>query len=106
MTESPRRATVPVRATLPERPSLERQKKLAKALFRSARDGDPDAVARLLALHPAPAELRNRAPRLADAQVVLAREYGLPSWPALRNHVLELQRMANQIEAGSPAPGP
>ena len=104
MTPSPLGASAPARRALPSRPSFERQKKLAKALLRDAVSGDTEALNRLLASHPDPADLQQRPPRLADAQVVLAREYGLPSWPALKRHVFELTRMANQIDEGSPAP--
>ena len=53
--------------------NVEQLKKQAKELVRAARAGDPDALARLGDL-PA---------RLAGAQLVLAREHGYSSWPAL-----------------------
>lgn len=52
---------------LPNNPSLEHLKNEAKALLRSA--SDPEIV------------------RLADAQRVLAREYGFASWAKLKRHV-------------------
>jgi hypothetical protein len=63
--------------TLPDHPSLENLRKQAKTLARAVRAGDPDAVARFEAqgVRPRP----ERAP-LADAQLVIAREYGLRSW--------------------------
>ena len=53
--------------------NLEQLRKQAKELVRAARAGDEAARARLGDLRPI----------LADAQLVLAREHGYPSWPAL-----------------------
>ncbi|HSL64291.1 MAG TPA: hypothetical protein VK874_06490, partial [Gaiellaceae bacterium] len=53
--------------------NLEQLRKQAKELVKAARAGDEDAVARL----------GGREPILAHAQLVLAREHGYPSWPAL-----------------------
>src|SRR5262245_34242990 len=53
---------------------LERARREAKALLRAARAGDPDALRRM---RP------DREPRLADAQLVVARALGARSWPAL-----------------------
>lgn len=53
--------------------NLEQLRKQAKELVRAARAGDPQAVARLGDLPV----------RLASAQLVLAREHGQASWPAL-----------------------
>ncbi len=58
--------------------NLEQLRKQAKELVRAARAGDERAVARLGGLKPI----------LAGAQLVLARERGYPSWPALV-HALE-----------------
>ena len=48
-------------------------------------DGDPDAIAELRKHHPAkpPSMWTRSLAKLADAQFVLARSYGLPSWPRL-----------------------
>jgi ankyrin repeat protein len=59
--------------------NLEQLRKRAKELARAARAGDPVAVARLGELPP----------RLASAQLVLAREHGYSSWPALVHEVSE-----------------
>lgn len=66
------------RRTLPARPDLGQQKKLAKELLRAFRAGDREAVARMRAALPDKTELS-----LADAQFVLAREYGFRSWREL-----------------------
>ena len=72
------------RRTLPARPNLEQQKKLAKDLIRAVRAGDPDAIARIRAELPDKTEVT-----LADAQFVLAREYGFASWRELKNRIEE-----------------
>ncbi len=59
--------------------NLEQLRKQAKDLARAARAGDPAAVARLGDLPP----------RLASAQLVLAREHGYSSWPCLVHEVAE-----------------
>jgi len=80
---------MPIRS-LPSRPSLEYERKEAKALLRRLRAGDPDALARARthhALDPSPARIR-----LADAQLVIAREYGFLSWPRLVHYFAEVAR--------------
>jgi hypothetical protein len=68
---------------------INRQKKRAKDLCRALRAGDDGAWERLRAFHPH-ADLSEV--RLADAQLVVARELGLPSWPRLRAHARALDR--------------
>lgn len=70
------------RRTLPARPDLEQQKKLAKQLLASFRRGDTEAVARVRAELP-----DKRTIVLADAQFVLAREYGLKGWRELKERI-------------------
>lgn len=70
---------------LPVRPNLEQLKHQAKDLLRAMRKGDEPALAELRKHHPG----RTSQPidptkiRLADAQLVLARSYGLPGWARL-----------------------
>jgi hypothetical protein len=66
---------------LSARPSLEQQRKRARELLRAARVGDPTALDRFRRHHPRFAA--GSSLRLADAQLVIAREAGLPSWPRL-----------------------
>lgn len=78
----------------PARPNLEQLKHQAKDLLRAARAHDPAALARFRTL-PALAAVSDAAfattpPALHDAQSVLAREHGFPSWNALRERVEEL----------------
>jgi ankyrin repeat protein len=76
-----------VSASLPAAPSLEQLRKQAKELARAHRAGDETAVVRVRSYHPHPAEPL----KLSDAQLVIARELGFPSWPRLRAYV---QRVA------------
>lgn len=65
---------------LPERPDLDQLKKQAKDLLNDIRAQQPEALARVPSN-----ELAGFA--LADAQRILAREYGFPSWAKLKLHV-------------------
>ena len=78
------------RRTLPARPDLEQQKKLAKELLHAFRDGDTEAIARIRAELP-----DKRDVSLADAQFVLAREYGFENWRELRERIERL--VANSL---------
>ena len=69
--------------SLPASPSLEQLRRRAKDLLRALRAGDAAAVARVAAAHPHPPG----EARLADAQLVIAREHGFASWPRLRAYV-------------------
>ncbi len=62
-------------------PDLDQLRHQAKELLRAVRRADPAATAELAKHHPesiAPGQAK-----LADAQLALARSYGLPSWPRL-----------------------
>ncbi|HEV8630780.1 MAG TPA: ankyrin repeat domain-containing protein [Thermoanaerobaculia bacterium] len=96
-------ATQPAdRPTLPQDPDLELLRKQAKRLLRAARDGDPDALARVRRALDRFAALGDSALgvtlRLADVQQAVARELGFPSWPKLVRHVEERQPLALQVE--------
>ena len=66
---------------LPVRPNLDQLKHQAKDLLREIQRGDAAAAAELLKHHPE--QLEPAEAQLADAQLALARSYGLPSWPRL-----------------------
>ncbi len=57
---------------------LDRARREAKALLRAARAGNTEALGRFRG---------DREPRLADAQLAVARDLGERSWPALVRHV-------------------
>ena len=66
--------------SLPDRPDLGQLRRRAKELRDAARAGDATALQRLVRHHPTPPA---GPVRLAAAQLVIARELGFPSWPAL-----------------------
>src|SRR5438046_2159325 len=68
-------------ARLPASPSLEQLQKQAKELLRQYRANNVAAIERFRNSG------RSRQIALADAQFVLAREYGFESWAKLRHHV-------------------
>lgn len=77
--------------------TLENLKKQAKTLRRNWRLAKPETLARIRAAHPqyaALSDLRLAAvkPRLTDCQLVLAREAGFESWPAMRAVLLSSQQ--------------
>jgi ankyrin repeat protein len=72
----------PFSRSLPSRPDLSQQKKLAKELLQSFTSGDAEARARVRAVLPDKQKIA-----LADAQLVLAREYGFSNWTALKQHI-------------------
>jgi ankyrin repeat protein len=81
---------MPIRP-LPDHPNLDHLKKQAKALLRDAEARDLDALRRFAIL---PAFAKTPVERIAaagialhDAQSVIAREHGFPSWNALREEV-------------------
>jgi hypothetical protein len=67
--------------SLPVRPDLVQLRHQAKDLLRAIRRGDRAAIAVLERHHPE--SLPAARASLADAQLALARSYGLPSWPRL-----------------------
>ena len=66
---------------LPVRPNLEQLKHQAKDLLRALRAGDPEAAAEFRRNHPG--RVAAESATLSDAQLALARAYGLPSWRRL-----------------------
>ena len=86
---------------LPAHPSLEHYKKQAKDLLNRVVSGEPDAIQRMQRVHPrlgslAEPEIRDGS-KLADAQLVIAREHGHESWPAF---IREIQ-MAGRPETSA-----
>lgn len=69
--------------TLPPRPNLDQLKRQANELHRAHHDGDASAIARVTAHYPAAPEQIT----LAEAQLVIAREYGFKSWAKLKHRV-------------------
>ena len=78
--------------------NLEQQRKRAKELHRSLLAGDEAAARRLAEHHPKGPQLAPSKARLADAQIVLARENGFPSWPRLKSHIAVLDETRAMME--------
>jgi len=84
---------------------LEQQRKRAKELQRALLAGDDTALRRFRQHHPGfSQDATPRPTKLADAQLVIAREIGLPSWPKLKAHILTAKDMRNRIARGAAAP--
>jgi uncharacterized protein len=82
---------------LPERADINQLRRRARELLRAAVAGEPEALARLRAVPG--------RPTLAAAQLAIAREHGLPSWPALRLEVESRRQFADRhprADAGRP----
>ncbi len=72
----------PFARSLPSRADLAQQKKQAKELLQAFKSGDAESRARVRAVLPDKHKIA-----LADAQLVLAREYGFSNWGALKQHI-------------------
>jgi hypothetical protein len=72
----------------PYRPDFNQFKRQAKELLKAYRAGDANAVAEVQRHERAPDPV---AFALHDAQRVLARSYGFPSWQKLKSYVLTIQ---------------
>ncbi len=80
----------------PVHPNLEQLRHQAKDLLKSVLSGDPNATEEFLQLHPRVKTAD--APKLADAQLVLARSYGISDWPRLA----EACNLIDAIRANDP----
>jgi len=81
--------------------NLEHLRKQAKQLLRAARKGDGAALARfLLVLGTVPAG----ALTLSQAQLVVAREAGFPSWPSLHDEASWRRETRDNHRLGSASP--
>lgn len=86
--------------TLPARPNLDQLKLQANELQQAHRRGDVSAAARIAAHHPrrtawSPAQVFAERLITADAQLVIAREYGFVDWAALKHHVETIASLAD-----------
>jgi len=89
---------------LPPSPSLEQLKKQAKSLLKRQESADSEAFARICENHPRWKKLSEKQVAaspfaLADAQLVIAREYGFASWSKLQSHVKTLEAASSTAEA-------
>lgn len=95
------------RPASPFRLNLEQQRKRAKDLLKGLRAGEAEALRRFRARHPGVATdgaMPGDLARLSEAQLVIARELGLPSWPKLKAHVEAMDETWTRIISGDAAP--
>ena len=67
---------------IPVRPDLEQLRHQAKDFLRDIHNGDAEAVDKFREYHPRQVDPKDA--KLADAQLALARRYGVASWPRLK----------------------
>jgi ketosteroid isomerase-like protein len=84
---------------LPGNANLEQLKNGAKSFQRAVRAGDAGAAEVVREFHPRLADAQPGSPELngftrADAQLVVARQFGFPSWPKLKAHLELVARYA------------
>jgi ankyrin repeat protein len=89
---------------LPPNPSLEQLKKQAKSLLKRQQVADSEALSRIRENHPRWGNLSQEQSAvssfaLADAQLVIAKEYGFASWSKLKSHVKTLESASSTAEA-------
>lgn len=89
---------------LPPSPNLEQLKKQAKSLLKRQQAADSKTLTRIRENHPRWRNLpKGQAAAspfvLADAQLVIAKEYGFASWSKLQSHVKTLEAASSTAEA-------
>lgn len=94
--------------SLPPNPSLDHLKYQARDLFTALTQGNAEACARAREFREKFAkmtddQIRHAKPSLADAQLIVAREYGFRSWAKLKHHVESFAKTSTSTMA-SPAP--
>src|SRR5215470_16651652 len=79
---------------LPDRPDLAQLRRQARELHRAAVGGEAEAVRRVRRV--------SDKTTLSTAQLAIAREYGFPSWPKLKDEVLGAERRRVPADADGP----
>src|SRR5579862_6874037 len=88
---------------LPPSPSLEQLKKQAKSLLKRHQAADSEVLTRIRENHARWKNLSKKQAAaspfvLADAQLVIASEYGFASWSKLQSHVKTLEAASSPAE--------
>jgi ankyrin repeat protein len=86
-------------SSLPVAPSVEQLRKLARDLHRAHQASQPGARARVREHHPHSGDVF----KLADAQLVVAREHGFASWPRLKAYVERVTAYGSDLRHPSEA---
>ena len=93
---------------LPAHANLEQYRKQAKDLLKAYRSADVETIRRVKRNHPRfeklsePGFLITKF-ALADAQLVIAREYGFESWPRFAKRIHDLERAGSTMSLENPA---
>lgn len=100
--------TEPVLTDDQYRLNIDQQKKRARELQRALQAGNADALERAAQHHPkarelSPQKIAEQLTKLSDAQLIIARELGLESWPKLSAHIEQLTNARNAIALGASA---
>lgn len=100
--------TEPVLTDDQYRLNIDQQRKRARELQRALKAGDADALQRAVQHHPkgrerAPQTITQKLTKLSDAQLIIARELGLESWPKLLTHIEQLTNARDAIAGGASA---
>lgn len=95
----------------PFRINLEQQKKRAKELLKAFHSAENSALSRFIQHHPKYATYRDNLSsskeghaQLSDAQLVIAREFGLPSWTRLKKHITSMAQASHAIKEKASSP--
>lgn len=95
----------------PFRINIEQQKKRAKELLKAFHSAENTALSRFKQHHPKYADYKylpstsNKGDtQLSDAQLVIARELGLPSWPKLKAHITSMNQACDAIKVNASSP--
>lgn len=101
--------TEPVLTDDQYRLNIDQQKKRARELQHALQAGNADALQRAAQHHPkarelTPQTITEKLTKLSDAQLILARELGLESWPKLSAHIEQLTSARHAIAVGAKAP--
>jgi hypothetical protein len=83
--------------------NLEQQKNRAKDLLRAAKAGEQHALARIAAARADATTANGAALKLADVQLVIARELRFASWARLKSHIASLERHRAAMARKQPA---
>jgi len=109
VSDRPEQARAPSASRSPFRLNLEQQRKRAKELLQGLRAGDTEALLRFHQYHPrgqgtSDGNVTDNLSDLSRAQLVIARELGLRSWPELKAHIQAMRRARDSISRSAEAP--
>ncbi len=78
--------------------NLQKLRKDAKDLLKQLKAGQVEELVRLRTYHPLADTINIDSCKLADAQLIVARELGLASWPKLKQHIEAMDSAAQTLD--------